>query len=514
MMKNNINRALLLILDGFGKSPNTIGNAIAQANTPNIDKFMAENPQAELHTSGLEVGLPEGIMGNSEVGHLNIGAGRIVYQLNTMISKDILDGTFGQNKAFQSAFSHVKESGSKLHLFGLLSDGNVHSNEKHLWELLKEAKKAGIKEVYYHAFMDGRDTLPTSGIKFIQEFLDKATEIGIGKIATVNGRYYAMDRDNRWDRVEKAYRAIAVGNGNFAVDSIEAIEASYANKVEDEFIIPTVLQENGQPIAKVEDNDAVIFFNFRADRAREITRAFMQPDFTHFEVKKYSNLKFVTLSQYDINFTDWVEVAFKMPSMDNILGEVIANNNLKQVRLAETEKYAHVTFFFNGGKEDPFTGEERILVPSPSVATYDLQPEMSAPEVTEKLLEALKNPEYSLIITNFANCDMVGHTGFIDATIKAVETVDASVGKIAKVAKENGVSILLTADHGNAETMLDKDGNIMTSHSTNPVPIVIASPNVKSLKSGVLADIAPTILTMMNLEIPKEMTGQILIEKV
>ena len=512
-MERKINRALLLILDGFGKNPKTVGNAIKQAKTPNLDKFFAENPQAELFTSGLHVGLPEGVMGNSEVGHLNIGAGRIVYQLNTLISKAIAEGTFGKNPAFQSAFKHVKASNSKLHLFGLLSNGNVHSNEIHLWELLKEAKKAGLTEVYYHAFMDGRDTLPDSGIGFIKEFLEKSAEIGIGKLATISGRYYAMDRDNRWDRVQKAYDAIALGKGKLANNPIETLEESYANKVEDEFIIPTVLMENDKPIATVEDNDAVIFFNFRADRAREITRAFKQPNFDNFLVKKYDNLKFITLSEYDVNFNSWVEVAFKMPEMTNILGEVIANNNLKQLRLAETEKYAHVTFFFNGGNETPFKGEDRVLVPSPSVATYDLQPEMSAYEVTEKLIEALKNPEYSLIITNYANCDMVGHTGFMDAAIKAVETVDECVGKVAKVAKENNVSILLTADHGNVEQMLDENGNIMTSHSTNPVPIVISHPEVNSIESGILADIAPTILTMMNLNIPKEMTGKVLIKK-
>ena len=512
-MDKKINRTLLLILDGFGKSPKTVGNAIKQAKTPNLDKFFKENLQAELFTSGLHVGLPDGVMGNSEVGHLNIGAGRIVYQLNTLISKAISDKTFGKNSAFQSAFNHAKASNSKLHFFGLLSNGNVHSNEIHLWELLKEAKQAGFSEVYYHAFMDGRDTLPDSGIGFIKEFLKKSKEIGIGKLATISGRYYAMDRDNRWDRVQKAYNAIAYGKGNHASDPIETLETSYAQKVEDEFIIPTVLLANDKPIATVEDNDAVIFFNFRADRAREITRAFMQPDFNNFPVKKYDNLKFVTISEYDINFNSWVEVAFKMPEMNNILGEVIAKNNLKQLRLAETEKYAHVTFFFNGGNETPFQGEDRILVPSPPVATYDLQPEMSAYEVTENLIKAIKNHKYSLIITNYANCDMVGHTGFMEAAIKAVETVDECVGKVMQIAKENNVSILLTADHGNVEQMLDENGNIMTSHSTNPVPIVISHPGVVSVRSGILADIAPTILAMMNVDIPTEMTGKVLIKK-
>ncbi|MFO7895677.1 MAG: 2,3-bisphosphoglycerate-independent phosphoglycerate mutase, partial [Candidatus Cloacimonadales bacterium] len=343
--------------------------------------------------------------------------------------------------------------------------------------------------------------------------LEKSAEIGVGKLATISGRYYAMDRDNRWDRIEKAYKAIACGEGPQAADPLAALEASYQNKIEDEFIIPTVLTENEQPIATVEDNDAVIFFNFRADRAREITRAFKQPDFNKFPTRDYSNLKYVTLSEYDINFNDWVEVAFHMPDMKNILGEYLAQQGLRQLRLAETEKYAHVTFFFNGGREEPFAKEERILVPSPSVATYDLQPEMSAPEVTEKLLTALQNPEYSLIVTNFANCDMVGHTGSIPAAIKAVETVDKSVGQIVKVARENNVSILLTADHGNAEKMLDENDNIFTAHSTNPVPIAISAPGVNSLKNGILADIAPTLLALLKLTIPAEMTGKVLINQ-
>jgi len=512
-MSKTKKRALLLILDGFGKNSEITGNAIKQAQTPHIDKFLEENPLAELRTSGLQVGLPEGVMGNSEVGHLNIGAGRIVYQLNTLILKEIAEGKFANNAAFQAAFSHAQKNRGKLHLFGLLSNGNVHSNEMHLWELLKAAKAAGIAEVYYHAFMDGRDTLPTSGLSFVREFQEKSAEIGIGKLASISGRYYAMDRDNRWDRVQKAYRAIAKGEGKRASSAIAALQASYAEKIEDEFIVPTVLTENDQPIATVEDNDAVIFFNFRADRAREITRAFKQPDFDKFPTKKYSNLKFVSLSEYDISFNDWVQVAFHMPDMKNILGEYLAEQGLQQLRLAETEKYAHVTFFFNGGREKPFAGEERILVPSPAVATYDLQPEMSAPEVTKHLLKALRNPQYSLIVTNFANCDMVGHTGSIAAAIKAVETVDKSVGEIAQIARENNVSILLTADHGNAEKMLDEDGNIFTAHSTNPVPIAIADPSVTEIKDGILADIAPTLLALLQLPIPAEMTGHVLVKQ-
>ena len=450
-------------------------------------------------------------MGNSEVGHLNIGAGRIVYQLNTMISKSISDNNFSSNLAFQNAIKHVKLNNSKLHLFGLLSNGNVHSNEKHLWELLKLAKQSDLDEVYYHVFMDGRDTLPTSGIKFVKEFEDKAKEIGIGKIATISGRYYAMDRDNRWERVKLAYDAIARGIGNFSSTAISTINSSYANNINDEFIKPTIITQNGNPIAKVEENDAIIFFNFRADRAREISRCFIQPDFDNFEVIPFSNLKFVTMSEFDEKFNSWAEAAFRLPKLHNILGEVISSNNIKQLRLAETEKYAHVTFFFNGGTEKPFPNEERILIPSPSVATYDLQPEMSAFEVKDNLISAIDSEKYDLIITNFANCDMVGHTGFIEAAIKAVETIDDCVAEIVEIAKRKNVNILLTADHGNAEKMLDENGNTFTAHSLNTVPIVISADNVKSVSNGILADIAPTILKMMNVEIPEEMTGKVLI---
>ena len=511
MNNNKINKTLLLILDGFGNNPSKIGNAIKQANTPNIDNFFASNAVAQLETSGMAVGLAKGIMGNSEVGHLNIGAGRIVFQLNTMITKSISDGDFFHNNALNNAIEHSKKHNSKLHLFGLLSDGNVHSNDKHLWELLKLAKQANLEEVYYHAFMDGRDTLPSSGINFMQEFEEKAKEIGIGKIATISGRYYAMDRDNRWDRVKRAYDAIANSEGKRASKAIPAIKASYENNITDEFIEPTVITENNLPIASVSENDSIIFFNFRSDRAREITRCFIEPDFSEFEVNKYSNLKFVTFSEYAVKFNNWAEAAFRSPKLTNILGEVISNNNLKQLRLAETEKYAHVTFFFNGGSEEPFPNEERILIPSPSVATYDLKPEMSAIEVKDQLVNALNSNKHDLIITNFANCDMVGHTGIMEAAIKAVETIDACLGEIVIAAKQNKVNILLTADHGNAEKMLDENNNVFTAHSLNTVPIAISCQKPISLKDGTLADIAPTILSMMNLQIPEEMTGKILI---
>ena len=506
-------KVLLLILDGYGINENKYGNAIAAAHKPNLDKFQAENPHATLLTSGLNVGLPEGIMGNSEVGHLNIGAGRVVYQLNTLIDKKIETGEFSQNEALLHAIEHVKKNGSKLHLFGLLSDGNVHSNNIHLWALLKLCKQQGLKQVFYHAFMDGRDTLPHSGIDFVKEFIEKAKEIGIGKIATISGRYYAMDRDNRWERIEKAYKAIVWGEGEFFDDPVTAIQKSYDQNITDEFIVPKVILENGRPVAKVEDNDSIIFFNFRADRAREITRTFIYPDFDKFETKKFTNLKYVSFSEYDIEFNPLVEVAFRPEPLKNILGEVVSNHRLRQLRLAETEKYAHVTFFFNGGVEKPFPYEDRILVPSPKVATYDLKPEMSAFEVKDKLVESLNSQKYHLIVTNFANCDMVGHTGVFEAAVKAVETIDKCIGEIVPAATENDYNIVMIADHGNAEKMLDENGNIFTAHSTNPVPIVISLRNNNnfSVKDGALCDVAPTILQIMNIPQPEEMTGKSLL---
>ena len=395
---------------------------------------------------------------------------------------------------------------------GLLSNGNVHSNINHIWALLELAKMEGLEQVYFHAIMDGRDTLPNSGIGFIKEFQKKTEEIGIGKIATICGRYYAMDRDNRWDRIEKAYKAIVHGKGEEFTDPIKAIKKSYNNKITDEFIIPKVFTENEEPIAKVTDNDAVIAFNFRADRMRQITRTIKIPEFDEFKTDNFEKLKFVCFNEYDINFNDYVEVAFKLPKLENILGEIISANGLKQLRLAETEKYAHVTFFFNGGVEKPFENEDRILVKSPRVATYDLQPEMSANEVKDKLISALKGNEYSLIVTNFANCDMVGHTGIFDAAVKAVETVDKCIGEIIPVAKENDYNILLTADHGNADKMLDGNGNVFTAHSLNLVPIVISLLEKNTeVADGKLADIAPTILKIMGIPQPDEMTGKCLI---
>ena len=509
------NKVLLLILDGYGINESEYGNAIAAAGTPNLDKFRSTNPESRLEASGLAVGLLEGDMGNSEVGHLNIGAGRIVYQVNTLIMKEIQDNSFFSNKALLNAIEHTKKNNSDLHLFGLLSNGNVHSNINHIRALLELCKQEKVRQVYFHAFMDGRDTLPHSGIDFMQQFLQKSNEIRIGKVATVSGRYYAMDRDNRWERIEKAYKAIVFGKGEEFTDPVEAIRKSYDGKITDEFIIPKVIIENEKPVACVKDNDAVIAFNFRADRMRQLTRSLVMPDFDEFSVKKFSNLKYVSFNEYDTKFDPYVEVAFRLPKLTNILGEVISGNNLRQLRLTETEKYAHVTFFFNGGMEKPFANEDRILVNSPRVPTYDMQPEMSAFEVKDKLIEALQSRKYDLIITNFANCDMVGHTGVFDAAKAAVETVDKCIGEIIPTAKKNGYAIILIADHGNAEKMLDENGNIFTAHSLNKVPFVVSLNSGKKphLQDGILADVAPSILYLMNIQKPKEMTGKSLIER-
>jgi 2,3-bisphosphoglycerate-independent phosphoglycerate mutase len=506
-------KVLLLILDGYGYNPNSEGNAILAARTPNLDKFKKENATALLQTTGLAVGLPEGIMGNSEVGHLNIGAGRIVFQLNTLIDEMIKAGRFDKNPQLNEAIDHVLETGGDLHLFGLLSDGNVHSNLNHLWALLRLCKNKGIREVFYHVFTDGRDTLPRSGIDFVKLFVKKSKEIGIGKIATITGRYYSMDRDNRWDRVEKGYDALVKGKGEYYNDEVSTVQDSYNKDITDEFILPKILIENGKPRAIIKENDAVIAFNFRADRMRELTRSFVMPDFEEFKATKFKNLKYVCFNEYDVDFNPFTEVAFRLPKLTQILGEVISEKGIKQLRLAETEKYAHVTFFFNGGVEKPFENEERILVPSPKVATYDLQPEMSAIEVKDKLISALKAGEYPFIVTNFANCDMVGHTGFFDKAVKAVETVDKCVGEVIAEATKQKYNIILTADHGNADVMTDENGNTFTAHSMNPVEVVISlnSDNKIVILDGKLADIAPTVLKIMNIPIPKEMTGNVLI---
>ena len=504
----------LIIMDGFGYNHKDYGNAIRAAKTPNIDRLLANYPHTLIGASGMDVGLPEGQMGNSEVGHTNIGAGRIVYQELTRITKSIKDGEFFSNEAFTAAVENCKKNDSALHLFGLLSNGGVHSHNSHLYGLLELAKKAGLTKVYVHCFMDGRDVPPTSGVDFVAELEEKLKEIGVGKIATVMGRYYAMDRDNRWNRVEKAYAALVYGEGNEAADAVEAIQASYDNDKTDEFVIPTVIKKDGQPVGTVKANDSVIFFNFRPDRAREITRAMCDPEFTGFERRNgVFPLTYVCFTEYDETIPGKI-IAFHKEEITNTFGEFLAANGLTQLRLAETEKYAHVTFFFNGGVEVPNKGEDRILVKSPAVATYDLQPEMSAPEVGEKLVEAIKSDKYDIIIINFANPDMVGHTGVQEAAIKAVETVDTCVGNAVAALKEVDGQMFICADHGNAEQMIDyKTKAPHTAHTTNPVPFILVNydDSVKLREGGCLADIAPTLLEIMGLPQPEEMTGKSLI---
>lgn len=509
-----MNKTLLMILDGWGISPQEKGNAVKAAKTPNLDRFMADNKSAVLKTSGTDVGLPEGIMGNSEVGHINIGAGRIVYQLNTMIDNMIESGEFYENDALNEAVDTALDRDSKLHLFCLLSDGNVHSNLSHLYAMLDLCKQKKIKKVYLHAFMDGRDTLPHSGLGFIKDYLRKAEELSLGEIATVSGRYYAMDRDKRWERIKLAYDAIVKGEGEQYEDPVAAVKDSYDKDITDEFIVPKVIVKKGKPTAAVESDDVIVFLNYRADRTRQITSSLIMPGFNEFETKDLSGLHFVSMSEYDINFRDHLQVAFYTPKLTNILGEVLSSHNIKQLRLAETEKYAHVTFFFNCGREKPFPNEDRILIPSPKIASYDLQPEMSAFKVKDALINALQKEEHQFIVVNFANCDMVGHTGIFEAVVKAVETVDECIGEAVPAAYRHGYNILLTADHGNAEKMLDENGNLFTAHTTNDVPIAVNLPGKKDfkLKNGRLADIAPTILNLLNIEQPKEMKGNCLIE--
>ncbi|HPF56941.1 MAG TPA: 2,3-bisphosphoglycerate-independent phosphoglycerate mutase [Clostridiales bacterium] len=497
----------LIIMDGFGKSDSAYGNAIL-GNTPNLDKLMASNPYTYIGASGLSVGLPDGQMGNSEVGHTNIGAGRIVYQELTRISKEIDDGDFFKNPVLLDAVNNCKKNGSTLHLAGLVSDGGVHSHNTHLYGLLELAKQNGLNKVAVHCFMDGRDVSPTSGADFIAELEAKMREIGVGKIATIIGRYYAMDREKKWDRVEKAYNAMVYADGLQVKDAVQSMKDSYAKEVTDEFIVPTVV--NGGCPVKAEDS--FIFFNFRPDRAREITRAFVDPAFDGWQRKDFIKPFYVCFTQYDATMPN-VEVAFKPQSMDNTFGEIVANHHMKQLRIAEYTKYAHVTFFFNAGTETVFDGEDRKLIDSPNVATYDLQPEMSAYTVTDDVVERIESGKYDAIILNFANCDMVGHTGVFEAAVKAVKTVDECVGKVVNAVVKAGGVALVTADHGNSEQMLYPDGSPFTAHTTNPVPfIVVGYPCKLRENGGVLGDIAPTMLKIMGIEQPKEMTGKSLIQ--
>ena len=505
---------MLMILDGFGIAEKSEGNAVALAKKPNFDRLVKEYPHTQLQSSGMAVGLPEGQMGNSEVGHLNIGSGRIVYQELTRITKAIEDGDFFENEALMKAMKNAKENNTSLHLMGLLSDGGVHSHIGHLKGLLEFAKKEGLQKVYVHAFMDGRDVPPSSGKDFIIKAEEMMKEVGVGQIATVSGRYYAMDRDNRWERVQLAYNAIVLGEGEKASSAVEAIENSYHDEKTDEFVIPCVIEEDGHPTATIKNGDSVVFFNFRPDRARELTRAINDKEFAGFK-RETLNLTFVTMTQYDKTL-EGVNIAFKPQTLVNTLGEYVSSKGLKQLRIAETEKYAHVTFFFNGGVEKENPGEERKVIPSPKVATYDLKPEMSAYEVTDELLNRLDQDKYDMIILNFANPDMVGHTGVVQAAVKAIEAVDECLGKIVDKVLEKDGTVFVTADHGNAETEIDfSTGNPFTAHTTNPVPFVWVSNNIngRTLKSGKLADIAPTMLNVMNLEVPKEMTGECLITK-
>ena len=499
---------LLMILDGFGIGKHDNTNAIFNAKKPNIDKLFSSNPITQIGASGMDVGLPDGQMGNSEVGHTNIGAGRIVYQELTRITKTINEDKLKDNEAIVGAMDSALKNGTALHLMGLLSSGGVHSHNIHLYGILKLAKQKGLDKVYIHAFLDGRDVPPSSAAEFVEECMKETEKIGVGKIATVMGRYYAMDRDNRWDRVEKAYAAMVYGEGVEADCPVCAVKNSYAQEVTDEFVVPAVIKGG----ATIKPNDSVIFYNFRPDRAREITRALVDPDFKGFERKNgFFPLNYVCMTQYDATMPN-VEVAFKPQTLENTLGEYISNLGMEQLRIAETEKYAHVTFFFNGGVEKQYPGEDRILVKSPAVATYDLQPEMSAYEVTDKLVPAIKSGKYDMIILNFANCDMVGHTGVFEAAVKAVEAVDTCVGKVIDAVKEMDGVALITADHGNADKMIDDDGEPFTAHTTNPVPFCVVGYDCELREGGRLADIAPTMLQIMNLPQPKEMDGKSLIK--
>lgn len=498
----------LIILDGFGLRDEQLGNAVAQANKPNYELLWNNYPHSTLTACGEAVGLPEGQMGNSEVGHLNIGAGRIVYQSLTRINKSIREADFFDNEALLRAVAHAKERQSALHVMGLLSDGGVHSHYEHLFALLRLAKLNGIEKVFVHAFLDGRDVGPQTALNYIEQTESVMKELGVGKFASVSGRYYAMDRDKRWDRVEKAYRAIADGVALTAATPTAGVLASYERGVHDEFVVPFVIEELGKPVATVEDGDAVVFFNFRPDRAIQLSRVFTDSAFDGFDIgeKKFTDLKFVTFTHYSDEVV--ADVAYGKENLDNTLGEVISRNGLTQLRIAETEKYPHVTFFMSGGREETFEGEDRILIASPKVATYDLKPEMSAFEVTDALIEGIQEDRYDAIILNFANPDMVGHSGMLEPTIKAIETVDLCLGKIIDALLAKGGAAIVTADHGNADEVTTTDGAPMTAHTTNPVPVIVTDPDIELREGGILADLAPTMLKLLKLEQPVEMTGK------
>ena len=498
----------MLIMDGFGINPSDYGNAIKAAKTPNLDRYFASCPNTIIGASGLDVGLPDGQMGNSEVGHTNMGAGRIVYQQLVKITKSIQDGDFFENPALKAAMQNAKDKGTALHLMGLLSPGGVHSHMTHMYGLVEMAKRFGLEKVYIHAFLDGRDVPPSSAAEYMEEALAELNRIGLGKIGVISGRFYAMDRDNAWDRVEKAYAALVYGEGVQEDDPVQAIRNSYGNGVTDEFMLPTVVAKD----AKIAEGDSVIFFNFRPDRARQITRAFVDPEFKGFERKNgFFPVHFVCMAQYDAAMPN-VSVAFPPEELTMTLGEYLAKCGKTQLRIAETQKYAHVTFFFNGGEEKQFDGEERILIKSPDVETFDLKPDMSAYEVTEAVLKEIAADKFDAIILNYANCDMVGHTGIFDAAVKAVEAVDDCVGQVTEAILAKGGKVIITADHGNADKMMEDDGSPFTAHTTNPVPAIIVGSDCKKLREGgVLADLAPTMLQLMGLPQPKEMTGKTLI---
>ncbi|MGK9254673.1 2,3-bisphosphoglycerate-independent phosphoglycerate mutase [Paenibacillus humicus] len=504
----------LIIMDGFGLRNDVVGNAVAQANKPNYDRFMAQFPHTTLTACGEAVGLPEGQMGNSEVGHLNIGAGRIVYQDLTRITKSIRDGEFFDNDTLLGAVRHAKLNGKKLHLYGLLSDGGVHSHIQHLFALLELAKKEGLDQVYIHAFLDGRDVAPDSAVGYLTELQAKIEELGIGRIATVQGRYYAMDRDKRWERVEKSYRAMVYGDGPKYTDPIRAVRESYEKSVYDEFVMPTVITDgDGSPVSLVESEDAVVFFNFRPDRAIQLSQVFTNEDFRGFDRgdKAPKDLYFVCLTLFSESVGGFV--AYKPKNLDNTFGEVLVQQGKTQLRIAETEKYPHVTFFFSGGRDQELPGETRVLINSPKVATYDLQPEMSAYEVADAAVREINSDKHDAIILNFANPDMVGHSGMLEPTIKAVEATDECMGRVVDAVLAKGGVVLITADHGNADMVIGPDGRPFTAHTTNPVPLIVTKQGVTLRENGILADIAPTLLDLLELPQPAEMTGQSLINK-